>query len=239
MKLLYLQESMLALYHAGLCAMRSSDVNLAQRALESALSVRDEIDSQQCRHCADSSSRGTVINSGRSVNNNNILDDISFFESEDHEDNPNPNPNPNPTAAAVRPSSGRNELPQSEAYLIACGDICFHLGQTYLKSGDLHYVIEEADYALTYYSGLVPISHPFYHIQQQQLKAHVHKTQLQRSKEQQLQVVRQRHALGLKALALRSMGQLDEAEAMLTHIKKSCKGPVEGTVLLPPFIDDI
>jgi hypothetical protein len=45
-----------------------------------------------------------------------------------------------------------------------------------------------------------------------------------------MQVVRQRHALGLKALALSSMGQVEEAEAVLRLIKRSCKGPVEGEV---------
>lgn len=228
MKIFYLQESMLALYNAGLCAMRGNDVNLAQRAFESALSVRDELDSEQCRHCIDSSSHRAMIHSGRSVDNNNIMDDISFYESDEKVEEDGDRV----SSLSSHTSSQKQELPQSEGYLVACGDICFHLGQTYLKTGDLHYVIQEADHALTYYNGLVPISHPFYHIQQQQLKALKHKSQQRSSKgsskDQQMHVVRQRHALGLKALALSAMGQFDEAEAMLKHIKKSCKGPLEG-----------
>ena len=235
MKIYYLQESLMALYNAGLCAMRGNDVNLAQRAFESALSVRDEVDGEQCSHFVDSSSSRAMIHSGRSVDNNNIMDDISFYESDDRIEEDGDRV----SSLTSQTSTQKHELPQSEGYLVACGDICFHLGQTYLKTGELHYVIQEADHALTYYNGLVPISHPFYHIQQQQLKALKHKTQQRSSKgspkDQQMHVVRQRHALGLKALALSAMGQFDEAEIMLKHIKKSCKGPLEGNEIFHGF----
>ena len=101
-------------------------------------------------------------------------------------------------------NTGGDPKPLTERgnFLLNMGDLSFHLGHSYLRSGKLQYSIEEAGLALSYYG------HP--------------------AVNKEVTLLRHRMTLSLRALAHTMRGADKEAEDDLRELERGFKGPVEN-----------
>ena len=224
----YLQRHMEALYHAGVCACVGRDFVLAQRALESAQHAQGDIEA---------------------VHRRAALYAASYYSATSFSSPPSSSSSSFSSSSSSSSSSVSLQLERfSREFLVACGDVSFHLGHVYIRLGRAADALQEGLRADAYYSHSGDTGRTADNVLLNSAAPTAAATTTGGAAAtttggagaggdaDELFVAfdallrgRRRQALGLQALAQSLVGKTQEAEATLVLIEKElCVGPVEG-----------
>lgn len=225
-KYFHLQQSMLALYNAGVCAFRC-DNTLAQRHLESAECVRKDIDillASKLQKQYDFDSLLAAATEPCTTMGANGEDDSGHDESK------------NKASAALQDRS-------LHGYYAASGDLAFHLSHAYLRLSNYTEALQEACAAVHFYEHSERLFFALNCLSTDSARTTAkmskqHRALLQKGVGELVIPLRemtpagrlrQRQAQGLVALCNSACGEDKKAEQALRNVADLCLGPIEGT----------
>lgn len=104
---------------------------------------------------------------------------------------------------------------EEDSYKVACGDLAYHLGFCYLRVGKVKDAINESLASVSYFKEGIN---------------NINDNNDINSKVDETNMVRQKHAWGLVAMAYAAAGETEKGEKAMQQVRKRCLGPLEGNI---------